>query len=376
MAGSAAGGFVTRAFESMLKECANKKYNTLQSAIQTYLDSGKDFNQQSSIGETEQALSAASNQSVSSESNARAEKLEVGSDHSTGAPSTAQEVESTSSHASITKVLANAGHTLGGAEAKLVLNPLKLAFETKNIKVAELALDCLHKLIEYNHLEGDPGIAGGKNAELFTDILNMVCSCVDNSSPDSTARQVLKVLLTAVASAKMRVHGEPLLGVIRVCCNIALNSKSPINQATSKAMLTQMLSITFRRMETDVVSSDSSQPKEAYLEDGSKSMVEELSSSDRNGPRITSVDAHLEEIQNFVGGSDIKGLEAVLMKAMDLEDGGTARRGMSPETMSVEQRDALLVFHTLCKMGMKENNDEVTTKTRILSLEFLQFVEE
>lgn len=37
MAGSAAGGFVTRAFESMLKECANKKYNALQSAIQAYL---------------------------------------------------------------------------------------------------------------------------------------------------------------------------------------------------------------------------------------------------------------------------------------------------------------------------------------------------
>lgn len=37
MAGGAAGGFVVRAFESMLKECANKKYNTLQTAIRTYL---------------------------------------------------------------------------------------------------------------------------------------------------------------------------------------------------------------------------------------------------------------------------------------------------------------------------------------------------
>lgn len=37
MAGAAAGGFVTRAFESMLKECANKKYTALQSAIQAYI---------------------------------------------------------------------------------------------------------------------------------------------------------------------------------------------------------------------------------------------------------------------------------------------------------------------------------------------------
>lgn len=36
MAG-AAGGFVTRAFESMLKECSAKKLTSLQSAIQSYL---------------------------------------------------------------------------------------------------------------------------------------------------------------------------------------------------------------------------------------------------------------------------------------------------------------------------------------------------
>lgn len=36
MAG-AAGGFVTRAFESMLKECSGKKYPDLQKAIQAYL---------------------------------------------------------------------------------------------------------------------------------------------------------------------------------------------------------------------------------------------------------------------------------------------------------------------------------------------------
>lgn len=37
MAGAAAGGFVTRAFESMLKECAIRKYTALQAAIQAYI---------------------------------------------------------------------------------------------------------------------------------------------------------------------------------------------------------------------------------------------------------------------------------------------------------------------------------------------------
>ncbi|KAL7148741.1 hypothetical protein ABFS83_06G199500 [Erythranthe nasuta] len=352
MVGGAAGGFVVRAFESMLKECGNRKYSALQSAIQTYLDSGKDTNQQPKTGETTQVLSAASNQS-SSESESGPGKVEIQSDPS------------------------------GGAEGELVLNPLRLAFETKNIKVVELALDCLHKLIEYNHLEGDPGLEGGKNSKLLTDILNMVCSCVDNSSPDSTTLQVLKVLLTSIASTKLRVHGEPLLGVIRVCCNISLNSKSPISQATSKAMLTQMLSIIFRQMETDVVSSNSVEPKEAHSEDGSNSVIEEASSRDRNGPRITLEDVlyvkqihntslvSLQGIQNLVVGSDIKGLEAVLQKAVDLEDSGKVGSGIGSEGISVEQRDALLLFHTLCKMGVKDGKDELTNKTRILSLELL-----
>jgi len=42
----------------------------------------------------------------------------------------------------------------------------------------------VQKLIAYDHLEGDPGLEGGKNAPLFADILNMVCGCIDNSSPD------------------------------------------------------------------------------------------------------------------------------------------------------------------------------------------------
>ena len=71
---------------------------------------------------------------------------------------------------------------------------------------------------------------------------------------------------------------------------------------------------------------------------------------------------------------------------------------MDLESMSIGYRDALLLFRTLCKvcllqtnvfsqficfrahclflhclqMGMKEDNDEVTTKSRILSLELLQ----
>ncbi|XP_057802169.1 brefeldin A-inhibited guanine nucleotide-exchange protein 5-like isoform X2 [Salvia miltiorrhiza] len=272
----------------------------------------------------------------------------------------------------------------GQADADLVLDPLKLAFETKNTKLVELALDCFHKLVVYNHLEGDPGLDGDNNSKLLTDILNMVCGCVDNSTPDSVTLQVMKVLLTAIASTKVRVHGGPLLGVIKVCFNIAITSKSPINQATARASLTQMVSIVFRQMENDVVSSESPKTEDAQMEDGSNSKVSEVSLSDHDDPKMTSNDiisvkrldstfiASGEGIQNLVGGTDIKALEAVLQKVVDLEDGSKLERGTGEKSTSVAQRDALLLFRTLCKMAMKEGNDEVTTKNRILSLELLQ----
>ncbi|KAG8080082.1 hypothetical protein GUJ93_ZPchr0007g4420 [Zizania palustris] len=345
MAG-AAGGFVTRAFEAMLKECtANRgKFAALQQSIQSYLDAIKGAAAGQEPRQQEEGVAAAP----------------------------------------ITQVLASAGRVLEGTQAELVLQPLRLAFETKHIKLVEPALDCLHKLIAYDHLEGDPGLEGGKNSPLFTDILNMVCGCVDNTSSDSTVLQVLKVLLNAVASNRFRVHGEPLLGVIRVCYNIALNSKSPVNQATSKAMLTQMISIVFRRMESEQVSVPPPSFKDAPSPSTKASENGEVPTDNQDGEKITLGDAlsmnrasegsptSVEELQNLAGGADIKGLEAVLDKAVELEDGKKVSGGIDLDTVNIIQRDALLLFRTLCKMSMKDESDEVATKTRLLSLELLQ----
>ncbi|KAJ4951655.1 hypothetical protein NE237_028487 [Protea cynaroides] len=392
---AAAGGFVTRSFELMLKECSGKKYAALQKAIQIYLDNTKVINQHSAPNEANQAESLVGAASSINTDGAEAVKDES-QDVSHSVSQTVEGAGHVAMSRNITMALASAGNTLEVAEAELILQPLRLAFETKILKLVEPALDCLHKLIAYDHLEGDPGLDGGKNASLFTDILNIVCGCVDNSSSDSTILQVLKVLLTAVASTKFRVHGEPLLGVIRICYNIALNSKSPINQATSKAMLTQMISIIFRRMESDqntgnslgfpesISSSGTAACSETTPEVCSNSKDRETLQNDEddrvttlgdalsmNQDRDTSV-ASVEELQNLAGGADIKGLEAVLDKAVHLEDGKKIARGIDLESMSIGKRDALLLFRTLCKMGMKEDNDEVTTKTRLLSLELLQ----
>ncbi|GLT56290.1 hypothetical protein SLA2020_293400 [Shorea laevis] len=149
-----------------------------------------------------------------------------------------------------------------------------------------------------------------------------------------------RVFLTPVASTKFKVHGGPSIGVIRVCYNIALHSKSPINQAMLEAMPTQMISIKFGRMETDPV----------------------------KGTIIASV----EEIHDLAGGADIKGVEAAFDKVVHVEDGKRITLSIDLESISIGNCDALLVFCRLSEMGVKEDTDEVTVKTRILSLEFLQ----
>ena len=160
MAGGAAGGFVSRAFESMLKECSfTKKSPDLQKAIQTYQGPLRSplqisfpffflslstfffkrfllFFQIIARRRMQRLLKTRGNGLEISKSvktlNSEITPFEFCS---------SGEIESAGS---VNAVLSSAGNTLEGPQAELVLNPLRLAFETKNLKLMEPALDCLH----------------------------------------------------------------------------------------------------------------------------------------------------------------------------------------------------------------------------------------
>uniref|UniRef100_A0A669DCF7 ARF guanine nucleotide exchange factor 1 n=1 Tax=Oreochromis niloticus TaxID=8128 RepID=A0A669DCF7_ORENI len=61
--------------------------------------------------------------------------------------------------------------------------------------------------------------------------------------------QIIKALLTAVTSQHIEIHEGTVLQAVRTCYNIYLASKNLINQTTAKATLTQMLNVIFARME-------------------------------------------------------------------------------------------------------------------------------
>ncbi|OIW00194.1 hypothetical protein TanjilG_29184 [Lupinus angustifolius] len=72
MAGGAAGGFLTRAFDSMLKECSVKKYPELQKAIQNYTEITKE------AGQRKQAVSSEENQAAPSAESASTNETQDG----------------------------------------------------------------------------------------------------------------------------------------------------------------------------------------------------------------------------------------------------------------------------------------------------------
>ncbi|KAH9575107.1 hypothetical protein CY35_01G094700 [Sphagnum magellanicum] len=296
----AGGAFVTRSFEKLLKDAPGRRYAHLHLALKAYLAA---------------TMAAAT--------------------------------------------MAEAGNSLQGFEADLVLLPLRLAFETKEPKLVETALDCLHKLISYGHLEGEAGIEGGKNSVTATQIFNMVCASFadDATATDSVVLQLIKVLLTAVASPSFHVHGECLLTAVRTCYNIVLSSKSTVNQATAKATLTQIINIVYKRFELDV---------ERW---GAQNLVisETAEVSDLSPNRVS-----VEELEHLAGHSDIKGFEAALNKVVHSKNSSLKSSQGTDMKLTIGQRDALLVLRTICKMSMKDETDELVIKRKCLSLELLQ----
>ncbi|GJP64511.1 hypothetical protein CLOP_g21489 [Closterium sp. NIES-67] len=449
----AQGAFVTRAFEKLLRESTGRKFQKLHQALKAYLDRPK--------GEHLVLVTAASRVDPryglpQTDEPGAAEIVEqqqpqpgtvplepVGSGEGSGRahPNTANAANVTAAAA-----MAEAGHSLEGVEAELILCPLRLAIESKQSRLMETALDCLHKLISYGHLEGDCGLEGGKNNKVHTEIFHLVCSCADNTALDSVVLQVIKVILTAIASSTFQVHGDCLILALRTCYNIVLTSKSQVNLSTAKGTLTQMLNIVFKRMEASELASAPQRPHayptptkpalegsspdqptdaaavptdaaaaavvvegaEGKEEDGEgegegegeaegnaerderAGVQEELRVLEGPQPSIEALDAVLSKTlrpQGGAAGGDAAGGGGEGESGGGEDGGGAAGEGSGEEgagatpaapkgidlsLLALAQRDALLVFRTLCKMAMKDGTEDLVLRTKALSLELLQ----
>ncbi|CAI5950680.1 unnamed protein product [Closterium sp. NIES-64] len=320
----AQGAFVTRAFEKLLRESTGRKFQKLHQALKAYLDrpkgehlvlvtSASRVDPRYGLPQTDEPGAAETvpqpQQPAQLAGTIPLEPAGSGDGSGRAHPNTANAANVTAAAA-----MAEAGHSLEGVEAELILCPLRLAIESKQSRLMETALDCLHKLISYGHLEGDCGLEGGKNNKVHTEIFQLVCSCADNTALDSVVLQVIKVILTAIASSTFQVHGDCLILALRTCYNIVLTSKSQVNLSTARGTLTQMLNIVFKRMEASELASAPQRPHayptptkpsgEGPSEDQPAAAVDAASGGDGGGASAAAAAAAVEGMEGKEGGGE------------------------------------------------------------------------
>lgn len=169
----------------------------------------------------------------------------------------------------------------------------------------------------------------------------MVCRSSEDGTTgtnENVVLQVIKVLLTAVASPSYHVHRECLLTAVRTCYNIVLNSKSSVNQSAAKATLMQMMSTVFKRME-----SDTERVEARKIDQGDSSSLAQPS-----GP--TSDQMSAEDLKHLSGLADIKGFEAALNKVVQAGGEPDSTGLMNLQSLTVGQQDGVLVLRTICKV--------------------------
>ncbi|PAA89773.1 hypothetical protein BOX15_Mlig000993g4 [Macrostomum lignano] len=304
-------------------------------------------------------------------------------------------------------------------ENEKYLLPFEQACHSKSAQIVITSLDCLQKLIAYGHIPNKT-VADGSGKKLIEQITELITSCFHGPETDEGVQlQVIKVLLTVMTAQDVEVHEGYVLKIVRTCCNIYLVSKSSINQATAKATLTQILNDIFSRMENKIIEASTvieeeadiskdekpNAPEEgnlgvcddasAYCADDKQAtatiirgildeIIDKTEASVHNGePKVSAEDSEKESISASLPDDDgsAKGnLERVPSRSesslpTELKDGVEDMSSLSYSHVS--QKDAFLVFRSLCKLSMKplpEGHPDPKShelRSKILALELL-----
>uniref|UniRef100_A0A8C0HJD7 ADP ribosylation factor guanine nucleotide exchange factor 1 n=1 Tax=Buteo japonicus TaxID=224669 RepID=A0A8C0HJD7_9AVES len=322
-------------------------------------------------------------------------------------------------------------------EADKYFLPFELACQSKCPRIVSTSLDCLQKLIAYGHLTGNAPDSTAPGKKLIDRIIETICGCFQGPQTDEGVQlQIIKALLTAVTSQHIEIHEGTVLQAVRTCYNIYLASKNLINQTTAKATLTQMLNVIFARMENQALQEAKQMEKERHrqqhhLQQSPVSHHEPESPQLRHIPTQTDqlskehereldhstndVDKNLQEDIEAENGSDIssaeneqteadqataaesnqcvflfhggrekvckkKGLRIVfysLSQIWSQESGNSSGPTPGAKFSHILQKDAFLVFRSLCKLSMKPLSDgppdpkSHELRSKILSLQLL-----
>ncbi|XP_064486890.1 brefeldin A-inhibited guanine nucleotide-exchange protein 1-like isoform X2 [Ornithodoros turicata] len=284
-----------------------------------------------------------------------------------------------------------------GLEAERYLLPFELACQSKSPRIVVTALDCIQKLIAYGHLTGLLPDPTDPSKLLIDRIVETICGCFQGPTTDDGVQlQIIKALLTVVTSQSCEVHEGSVLQAVRTCYNIYLASRNLINQTTAIATLTQMLSVIFARMEAcqdtteETKTQNSSQHSSTPEINGSTETTESKESEGTKEPKEDYSEDTAQEVaatvlneilNRVVGGGDANedstSPAEPLNRVPSQESVACEPECVQAHFAHVRQKDAFLVFRSLCKLSMKplpEGQPDPKShelRSKVLSLQLL-----
>uniref|UniRef100_A0A3Q2XMN9 ARF guanine nucleotide exchange factor 2 n=1 Tax=Hippocampus comes TaxID=109280 RepID=A0A3Q2XMN9_HIPCM len=255
-------------------------------------------------------------------------------------------------------------------EADQYVLPFELACQSKSPRIVSTSLDCLQKLIAYGHITGNAPDSRTPGKRLIDRLVETICNCFQGPQTDEGVQlQIIKALLTAVTSPHIEIHEGTILLTVRTCYNIYLASRNLINQTTAKATLTQMLNVIFTRMENQAALEAQEQEKERLrLSQNNPSPVPCTGS-----PRPDRTPTPEPRSSPSPEASTLNAISSTPPPPPDLDldtptmNGDSERSNVlhnvdaealqGPHSASrfshILQKDAFLVFRSLCKLSMK-----------------------
>lgn len=147
-----------------------------------------------------------------------------------------------------------------------------------------------------------------------------------------------------ITSLHCEVHEASLLLAVRACFHIHLISKNLINKTTAKAALTQIISVTNQRMESNDALRQAAEA------------AANLVAVNSAGNAVVSDNGLDSSDKSSGGGADSAPASAAPTSVSPTPAAATT--GASLVFSSVYHKDAYLLFRALCKLSMKGLSEE------------------
>ena len=296
---------------------------------------------------------------------------------------------------------------LAGDRPRDILEPLRLACETRNEKLMIASLDCISKLISYSFFTEDDIYvtheiqspppsphSNGRNSigrasqnsvpqpSIVDLVVHTVTACHTETTSEAVSLQIVKALLALVLSPSVFVHHSPLLKTVRTVYNVFLLSSDPVNQMVAQGGLTQMVHHVFTRCNMDRIKASEDSPTAPYgaqsfatssrtsihvgpsediLKSNSQSLGLEMSEEQEDSlPQLPSLQeenssqASVCTVSSFLKSPLITFYRVETSMSSQIES--PIRNRLTQRDLFV--KDAYLVFRALCKLTMKPLNQE------------------